>query len=100
MKNVPLDPKTLVRAAKTLRVLAHPARLHIIDQLKSKKRSVGELAAALDLPQAVISKHLALLKSAGVLASQTDCNFRHYSLKNTRVLEILNCIKKSCPKED
>lgn len=100
MKNAPLDPKTLSRAAKTLRVLAHPARLHIIEQLKSKKRSVGELAAALDLPQAVISKHLALLKGAGVLASQTDCNFRHYSLKNIKVLEVLNCIRKSCPRED
>ena len=95
-----INPKTLARAAKTLRVLAHPVRLHIIEQLKTRKRSVGELAATLGLQQAVVSKHLALLKSAGVLARQTDCNFRHYSLANTKVLDVLNCIKKSCPKED
>ncbi|HNX69651.1 MAG TPA: metalloregulator ArsR/SmtB family transcription factor [Candidatus Omnitrophota bacterium] len=94
-----ISPKTLARAAKTLRVLAHPIRLHIIEQLKSRKRSVGELAATLGLQQAVVSKHLALLKNAGVLASQADCNFRHYSLSNTKVLDVLNCIKKSCPKE-
>ena len=100
MKNASIDSKTLSRAAKTLRILAHPVRLHIIEQLKSRKRSVGELGAALQLPQAVVSKHLALLKKAGVLTSQTDCNFRYYSLSNTKVLDVLNCIKKSCPKED
>lgn len=99
MKNSSIDPEILARAAKTLRVLAHPVRLRVIEQLKSKKRSVGELADAFKLPQAVISKHLALLKNAGVLASETDCNFRYYSLANTKVLEVLNCIKKSCPKE-
>jgi ArsR family transcriptional regulator len=100
MKNAFIDSKTLFRAVKTLRILAHPVRLQIIEHLKSGKRSVGELGAALQLPQAVVSKHLALLKKGGVLASQTDCNFRHYSLTNTMVLEVLNCIKKSCPKED
>ncbi len=99
MKSSSIDPKTLARASKTLRVLAHPVRLTLIEQLKTRKRSVGELTALLDLPQAVVSKHLALLKNAGLLASQTDCNFRYYSLANTKVLDVLRCIKKSCPKE-
>jgi len=98
MSQTALDPKILFRAAKTLRVLAHPDRLNLIEALRSRKRSVGELADKLKLPQAVISKHLALLKNAGVLASESDCNFRYYSLANTKVLDVLNCIKKSCSK--
>ena len=94
-----IDSKMLSRAAKTLRVLAHPDRLRVIEELRARKHSVGELADKLALPQAAISKHLALLKNAGVLESQSDCNFRYYSLANTRVLEILNCIKKNCSKE-
>ncbi|MBU9888982.1 MAG: metalloregulator ArsR/SmtB family transcription factor [Candidatus Omnitrophica bacterium] len=100
MARTGIDPKTLQRAAKTLRVLAHPVRLRIIERLRDRDDAVGELALALKLPQAVISKHLALLKNAGLLASRTNCNFRYYSLANTKVLEILNCIKKSCPKEN
>jgi ArsR family transcriptional regulator len=95
-----MTPKILFRAAKTLRILAHPARLSLVEELRSRKRSVGELAERLGLPQAVISKHLALLKNAGVLACKTDCNFRYYSLTSTKILHILNCIKKSCPTEN
>lgn len=98
MKKPSIDPQTLARAAEVLRVLAHPARLNVIELLRSQKRSVGELVEALDLPQAMVSKHLALLKRVGLLASETDCNFRYYSLANTKVLDVLNCIKKSCSK--
>ncbi len=100
MAKNPIDPKILSRAAKTLRALAHPDRLSLVEELRSRERSVGELAERLRLPQAVISKHLALLKNAGVVASKTDCNFRYYSLANTKVLDVLNCIKKSCSKEN
>lgn len=99
MKKPSIDPKTLQRAAGILRVIAHPARLSLIEKLKIKKCSVGELAASLGLPQAIVSKHLALLKKVGLLTSETNANFRHYSLANTHVLDVLNCIKKSCPKE-
>jgi DNA-binding transcriptional ArsR family regulator len=99
MKNHSLDPQVLSQAAKKLRILAHPDRLRIVEMLRSRRLSVGELTAKLSLPQAVISKHLALLKNAGILASEADCNFRYYSLANTRVLDVLNCIRKSCSKE-
>ena len=99
MKNIPIDPKLLSRAAKKLRVLAHPDRLRIVETLRPRRLPVGELAVRLGLPQAVISKHLALLKNAGILASEADCNFRYYSLAGTNVLNVLNCIKKSCSKE-
>lgn len=99
MQKTSVDPKVLEHAARTLRVLAHPDRLAIVEGLRSRKRPVGEIAGALRLPQAVASKHLALLKNAGVLKSESDCNFRYYSLANASVLKVLNCIKQSCSKE-
>jgi len=95
-----IDPKILQTAAKILRALAHPLRLRIIEKLKKRKYSVGELVTALDLPQAVVSKHLALLKNTGILTSKTDCNFRYYSIANSKVLDVLSCIQKSCSKEN
>lgn len=89
----------LQSAARVLRVLAHPIRLRIIEKLKTRKQSVGELVSLLKAPQAVVSKHLAILKNVGILTSETDFNFRYYSLANPKVLKVLDCIKKSCPKE-
>ncbi len=100
MSKPSIDPKILERAAKTLKALAHPDRLQIIEALRAKELSVGDLTEKLGLAQAIVSKHLALLKRAGVLESRTDANFRYYSLANPKVLEVLNCIKKSCPKEN
>ncbi|MGI6241214.1 MAG: ArsR/SmtB family transcription factor [Candidatus Omnitrophota bacterium] len=97
MSKPSIDPRILERAAKTLKALAHPDRLRIVEELRSRERAVGELTEKLGLAQAIVSKHLAQLKRAGVLESRTDANFRYYSLANPRVMEILNCIKKSCP---
>ncbi len=99
MSKKAIDHETVQSAARVLRVLAHPTRLRIIEKLKTSKQSVGELVSLLKAPQAVVSKHLAILKSAGILASETDFNFRYYSLANPKVLKVLDCIKKSCPKE-
>ncbi|OQA57052.1 MAG: putative HTH-type transcriptional regulator [Candidatus Omnitrophica bacterium ADurb.Bin277] len=99
MSKLPIDPKTLEYASKILKALAHPDRLQIIEELRRRECSVGELTEKLGLAQAIVSKHLSLLKKNGVLASRTDCNFRYYSLANTKVPDVLNCIKKSCQKE-
>ena len=96
MSKPSIDPRILERAAKTLKALAHPDRLRIVEELRSRERAVGELTEKLGLAQAIVSKHLAQLKRAGH-ESRTDANFRYYSLANPRVMEILNCIKKSCP---
>jgi len=96
VKTKTLDPKVIQHAAKVFRAVSHPVRLALVEALEKKKRSVGELAAALKQDQAVISKHLAVLKEAGVVTAETDFNFRFYSLKNIHILDVLNCIRKSC----
>lgn len=94
-----IDPEILSKAANTLRIIAHPERLRIIERLAEGESSVGKLVQTLNLPQAVISKHLALLKKAGVLKCNSVANFRHYSILNSHILKVLDCIKQSCQKE-
>ncbi len=61
------DPQTLVAAGELLRALAAPVRIAIVLQLRSDSRCVHELVEALGVTQPLISQHLRVLKSAGVV---------------------------------
>jgi DNA-binding transcriptional ArsR family regulator len=61
---------TLVEAGDLLRALAAPVRVAIVLQLHESDRCVHELVAALGVTQPLISQHLRVLKSAGVVASE------------------------------
>jgi DNA-binding transcriptional ArsR family regulator len=60
-------PKVLVDAGDLLRALAAPVRIAIVLQLRDADRCVHELVAALDVAQPLISQHLRVLKTAGVV---------------------------------
>lgn len=61
------DPRTLTDAGDLLRALAAPIRIAIVLQLRDADRCVHELVEALDVAQPLISQHLRVLKSAGVV---------------------------------
>ena len=58
---------TLVAAGELLRALAAPVRIAIVLQLREQERCVHELVDALSVAQPLISQHLRVLKSAGVV---------------------------------
>ncbi|RJQ80572.1 ArsR family transcriptional regulator [Pseudonocardiaceae bacterium YIM PH 21723] len=62
-----LSPKTLTSAGDLLRALAAPVRIAIVMQLRESERCVHELVEALNVAQPLISQHLRVLKSAGVV---------------------------------
>ncbi|MBB5152944.1 ArsR/SmtB family transcription factor [Saccharopolyspora phatthalungensis] len=61
------DQRILVEAGELLRALAAPVRIAIVLQLRVSERCVHELVDALDVAQPLISQHLRVLKSAGVV---------------------------------
>lgn len=73
--------------AQILKTLAHPRRLMILDCLHSGERSVGELAEALDLPQAVVSQHLAILRAQDVVTTRREGNVIYYSLTDSKIVQ-------------
>ena len=53
--------------AELCKTFADPSRLIIIQELRDGEKSVSELQSALDIPQPVVSHHLAILKNKGVV---------------------------------
>ncbi len=89
------DREKAVLAAKTkvLKALAHPARLWMAEQLAGGERCVCELVDGLELDYSTVSKHLLVLKNAGVVADDKRGKQVFYSLKVPCVLNFMHCIE-------
>lgn len=61
-------------------VVSEPNRRRILDLLRERERSVGELVSELDLSQPTVSKHLKVLKEARLVAAEASANLRFYRL--------------------
>jgi DNA-binding transcriptional ArsR family regulator len=70
----------VVSAAATLHVLADPSRQAILDLLRDGERPVGELVARLDQSQPGVSRHLRVLRDAGLVESRPEGQRRVYRL--------------------
>ena len=69
-------------------VLADPNRRRILDLLRERERAVGELVASLPVSQPAVSKHLRVLRQAGVVDARVDAQRRVYSVRAERLREI------------
>jgi DNA-binding transcriptional ArsR family regulator len=70
-------------------VLAEPTRRRILDQLLDRPRTVGDLVAALNVSQPSVSKHLRVLRDAGVVEASKDAQRRIYELRPEALAEVL-----------
>jgi DNA-binding transcriptional ArsR family regulator len=64
-----------------LDVLAEPSRRRILDLLRTEERPVGELVAALEMSQPAVSKHLRVLREAGLVEVRVDAQRRLYRVR-------------------
>lgn len=69
-------------------VLAEPNRRQILDLLRAGERPVGDLVDALDISQPAVSKHLRVLRDAGVVNVRIDASRRMYRLRPEALREI------------
>jgi DNA-binding transcriptional ArsR family regulator len=74
--------------ATTFDVLAEPTRRHILDLLREGERSVGELVERLSHSQPGISKHLRVLREAGLVDVRQDAQRRMYGLRPEPLAEV------------
>jgi DNA-binding transcriptional ArsR family regulator len=72
----------------TFDVLAEPSRRRILDLLLERPRSVGELVDRLGLTQPGTSKHLRVLREAGLVQVRQDAQRRWYELRPEPLAEI------------
>ena len=62
-------------------ILAEPNRRRVLDLLREQERTVGELVEALDMSQSAVSKHLRVLRDAGLVEARVDAQRRVYTLR-------------------
>ena len=75
-------------SAVALDVLAEPNRRRILDLLRDGERPVGELVDRLRLTQPSVSKHLRVLKDAGLVESRVDAQRRLYRIRVEPLAEL------------
>jgi DNA-binding transcriptional ArsR family regulator len=75
--------------AKYFRALGDATRLRVLELLSDGERSVGELVAALGLPQPKVSNHLACLRWCGFVTTRREHRTIHYRLADDRIREIV-----------
>ncbi|MBN2461509.1 MAG: helix-turn-helix transcriptional regulator [Candidatus Cloacimonetes bacterium] len=78
--------------AAVSKALAHPTRLYIVENLKEKSCSVGELTDMIGDDISTVSKHLHILKQNGIVTDQKQGNQVFYKLLCPCVLNIFNCV--------
>lgn len=75
-------------APAALQVLAEPRRLQILDLLRDRERPVGELVARLGVSQPAVSKHLRVLRDAGLVEARADAQRRLYRIRPEPLAEL------------
>ncbi len=73
----------------TMRALADPVRREILNLLKKGRLSAGEITEHFDITAAAISRHLAVLKDAGLIFDNREGKFIYYELNATVLEEVL-----------
>jgi ArsR family transcriptional regulator len=72
--------------AEICRTLSHPVRIAILHLLADEPREVGRLASALDISQPNASKHLAVMRQAGLVEAERDGRGAVYRLTDEGVI--------------
>jgi DNA-binding transcriptional ArsR family regulator len=75
-------------ALAALQVLAEPRRLQILDLLRDRERPVGELVDRLGVSQPAVSKHLRVLRDAGLVEARADAQRRLYRIRPEPLAEL------------
>lgn len=84
------------KEAIIFKALGHPTRLMLANKLSDKELCVCELNKFIDIDQSTLSRHLKILKDAGVLKSRKEAMQVFYSLRVPCLFKnVISCLRKS-----
>lgn len=79
--------------ARIAKAMAHPSRLLILEALEAKERCVCELTELVGADQSTVSKHLAVLKQAGLVEDRKEGVMVYYRVKVCCLQGFWDCIE-------
>lgn len=79
--------------AKIIKAMAHPTRLFIVDELARSERCVNELTQMIGADVSTVSKHLSILKGAGLIKDEKRGTQVFYYLKMPCILNFFGCVE-------
>jgi ArsR family transcriptional regulator len=79
--------------AKVMKALAHPSRLFIVDELSRGERCVRELTEMIGADVSTVSKHLAVLREAGLVLDERRGVQIFYRLRVPCILNFFGCVE-------
>lgn len=88
MAKLTFTPEVLALVAERFKALAEPARLNILNCLRTGDLTVSEVVEETGLGQANVSRHLQLLHGLGFVSRRKDGLFVHYSLADRNVFQL------------
>ena len=78
--------------AELCRTFSDPKRLIIISELRNGEKAVGDLAATLQMSQAVVSRQLAILRDRGVVRPRREGTSVYYSITDSKIGEACDLV--------
>lgn len=78
--------------AEVCKAIAHPTRIEILQLLRDGERCVCEIFPAMKIEQPNVSRHLSVLKKAGILSSRKDGLKVIYMVNDQRIYEVLDLV--------
>lgn len=79
--------------ARIMKALGHPTRLFIVDELSKQDRCVYELTEMIGADISTVSKHLSILREAGIVEYEKWGTQMHYRLAAPCVLGFFRCLE-------
>ncbi len=86
---LPPDAADLTARARLFRGFGDPSRLKIVESLRERPRTVGEIVQATGLSQPNVSNHLACLRECGLVTAERRGRYVLYRLSDDRVADLL-----------
>jgi DNA-binding transcriptional ArsR family regulator len=87
------EKRLFTARAQVLKALAHPTRLWMAEKLVSGERCVCEFVDEIDADVSTISKHLSVLRHAGIVADEKRGKQVYYTLRVPCVLNFISCVE-------
>ena len=90
---VEIDESQAMAAAEVLKSIAHPLRLRILCVLSGQEQHVKGLAESLQVPSAIVSQQLRILRSAALVSASTRDGHAYYRIVEPHLFRMLNCVE-------